>query len=160
MLHGSARSGLRVEVKCTGCRIDHRRAGNAFGADIAARQTTGDGSGQLPLPEHRARAGIQGVNDIILGRHDQFGRGGPFRLPIQRLRIDIAVNRSAKGRIRLHPLGGVKRQAWHHIQAMAIIAAVIGPNLPCACRAGTSQQAKRCQSRTAQTTPHGRRCDK
>jgi len=85
----------RVQVRGATAGIDHWGAGNAERIDIAAGQRRSwHRMAKHSAPDHTPSGCIKGIDKIALGCCDNEAASCTWRPPIQRLRINVALDHS------------------------------------------------------------------
>ena len=64
----------RIEEKRPGAKTDDRRAGDAERADIAARETRGDGCAHIAVPNYCSSNGVERIDVIGFSDDNDFAR--------------------------------------------------------------------------------------
>ena len=115
-----------VEVECAIALVDYWRAGDSDGIDVAASSFERATGGPRRLCETVFRDGVEGHNRVVFCRDDHESPRRARRVPVQRLRIDVAWHAPVERRIAPH-IGDVRPgQAGHDIMPAAGGVSVIG----------------------------------
>src|ERR1700722_17240740 len=117
-----------VEIKGRARRIDDRRAGHTERPDIPTMERCGkqNGFAERSLPDLCAGLLVEGVDFVLLGRHDQQA-GACSRLPPEeRLGIDVTRKSRAERRVEMQAPRALISEARHDVMASAIERAFVG----------------------------------